>query len=185
MKQYSVYIMTNASRTLYVGVTNDLARRVYEHNQKLVPGFTEKYNITQLVWYEHFSGPYDAISREKQLKRWRREKKVALIRSENPEWKDLSQDEEPERPLDSARGDRGSRSLDCARDERGEDALPRSPDSSVIPGESDESRNPSSSRSCRAKSRHLSEETARFAPITRGDESACSLHDARGDKGKG
>jgi len=107
MRQYSVYIMTNASHTLYVGVTNDLARRIYEHKQKLVPGFTEKYNITQLAWYEHFSSPFDAISREKQIKRWRREKKVALIRSQNPEWKDLSQDEEPERPLDSARGDVG------------------------------------------------------------------------------
>gem|GEM_PF-350262 len=124
-KQYSVYIMTNASRTLYVGVTNDLARRVYEHKQKLVPGFTNKYNITQLVWYEHFHSPYDAIAREKQLKRWRRDKKTALIRSQNPEWKDLSQDEESERPLDYARGDKGK---------------------AVIPSESDESRNLSSKR---------------------------------------
>ncbi len=92
MKQYSVYIMTNASRTLYIGMTNDLARRVSEHRQKLVPGFTSKYNITQLVWYEHFGSPSDAISREKQLKGWRREKKMALIRSMNPDWKDLGLD---------------------------------------------------------------------------------------------
>jgi len=82
--------MTNASHTLYVGVTNDLARRVSEHKQKAVPGFTSKYNITQLVWYEHFGSPSDAISREKQLKGWRREKKTALIRSLNPDWRDLS-----------------------------------------------------------------------------------------------
>ena len=67
MKQYSVYITTNASRTLYVGVTNDLARRVQEHRQKLVPGFTSKCKITQLVWYESFGRPADAIACEKQL----------------------------------------------------------------------------------------------------------------------
>jgi len=104
MRQYSVYILTNPSRTLYVGVTNNLARRVQEHKQKLVPGFTSKYNITKLVWYEHFSSPYDAISREKQLKGWRREKKLALIRSLNPDWTDLGE-EQTERPLDCARGD--------------------------------------------------------------------------------
>jgi putative endonuclease len=104
MRQYSVYIMTNDSRTLYVGVTNNLARRAQEHKDKLVPGFTSKYNITQLVWYEHFDGPNDAISREKQLKGWRREKKVALIRSMNPDWSDLSL-EDAERPFDSAQGD--------------------------------------------------------------------------------
>lgn len=103
-KQYSVYIMTNASRTFYIGVTNNLARRVSGHKQKLVPGFTSKYNITQLVWYEHFGSPSDAISREKQLKGWRREKKTALIHSMNPGWKDLAL-EEPERPFDSAQGD--------------------------------------------------------------------------------
>jgi putative endonuclease len=106
MKQYSVYMMTNDSHTLYLGVTGNLARRVYEHKQKLVPGFTKKYNITQLVWYEHFGNPSDAITREKQLKRWRRDKKIALIRSQNPDWKDLSLDEESERPLDYARGDK-------------------------------------------------------------------------------
>ena len=104
MKQYSVYIMTNESRTLYIGVTNDLARRMQEHKQKLVPGFTSKYNIAQLVWYENFGRPSDAIAREKQLKGWRREKKLALIRSLNPSWQDLSRDED-ERALDCARGD--------------------------------------------------------------------------------
>jgi putative endonuclease len=97
--------MTNASRTLYIGVTNNLARRVQEHKRKLVPGFTSKYNMTQLAWYEHFTKPYDAISREKQLKGWRREKKLALIRSLNPDWADLGE-EQIERPLDYTRGDR-------------------------------------------------------------------------------
>ena len=97
--------MTNASRTLYIGVTNDLARRVQEHKQKLVPGFTNRYNITQLVWYESFGRPADAIACEKQLKGWRREKKLALICSLNPGWQDLSRDE-AERPLDCARGDK-------------------------------------------------------------------------------
>jgi putative endonuclease len=105
MRQYSVYIMTNDSHTLYIGVTNNLTRRVYEHKHKLAPGFTSKYNITQLVWHESFSNPRDAIAREKQLKCWRREKKVALIRAMNPGWCDLAGDEDTERPLDPARGD--------------------------------------------------------------------------------
>ena len=91
-KQWYVYIMTNSSSTLYVGMTNDLQRRVFEHKHKLVPGFTRRYNITQLVYYEVYGRPLDAIEREKQIKRWRREKKVALIRSENPRWLDLAAD---------------------------------------------------------------------------------------------
>ncbi len=90
MKQYYVYIMTNKSRTLYTGVTNDLGRRVYEHKQKLVPGFTSKYNITRLVYFETTEDIRAAIEREKQIKGWLRSKKVALIESENPEWRDLS-----------------------------------------------------------------------------------------------
>jgi putative endonuclease len=73
-----------------LGITNNLERRVYEHKMKLVPGFTARYNITRLVYAETFPNPRMAIEREKQLKGWRREKKVALIESENPGWKDLS-----------------------------------------------------------------------------------------------
>ncbi len=88
--QYYVYILTNRSGTLYVGVTNDLERRVYEHKNKLVPGFTSKYNVTQLANFEQTSDVESAIAREKQIKGWRRAKKVALIESSNPQWKDLS-----------------------------------------------------------------------------------------------
>ena len=90
VNQYYVYIMTNKSRTLYTGVTNDLERRVYEHKQKLVPGFTAKYNITRLVYFEVTQDIQAAIAREKQIKGWLRSKKIALIESVNPEWKDLS-----------------------------------------------------------------------------------------------
>ena len=84
--------MTNATRTLYIGVTNDLMRRVYEHRQKLVDGFSKKYNITMLMYHESTSDVQAAIAREKQLKGWRRSKKVALIESLNPRWKDLAQE---------------------------------------------------------------------------------------------
>jgi putative endonuclease len=84
-KQYYVYIMTNRSRTLYVGVTNDLERRVYEHKQKLILGFTQRYNITQLVYYEATSDVRSALAREKQIKGWLRAKKIALIESANAE----------------------------------------------------------------------------------------------------
>jgi putative endonuclease len=90
--QYFVYIMTNNSRTLYTGVTNDLNRRVYEHRHKLVEGFTKRYNITRLVCFEATSDVRAAISREKQIKGWLRSKKIALIESMNPEWRDLSED---------------------------------------------------------------------------------------------
>jgi len=92
MPNYFVYIMSNASRTLYVGVTNNLERRVYEHKQKLTDGFTSKYNITQLVYYEETPDIYAAITREKQIKGWLRARKVALIESMNPTWTDLSND---------------------------------------------------------------------------------------------
>ena len=92
MRQYSVYIMTNRSRTLYTGVTNDLERRVYEHRQKVGSRFTSKYNITRLAYYENYSDIRDAIAREKQIKGWRRAKKIALIESVNPQWRDLSAD---------------------------------------------------------------------------------------------
>jgi putative endonuclease len=83
--------MTNASRTLYVGVTNDLMRRVHEHKNKLVHGFTSRYNIRSLAYYESTSSVDAALQREKQIKGWLRSKKVALIASTNPEWKDLSE----------------------------------------------------------------------------------------------
>jgi putative endonuclease len=84
--------MTNARRTLYVGVTNDLIRRVYEHKNKLVEGFTKKYNITYLVYYEETPSVEAAILREKQLKGWLGKRKVDLINSFNPQWKDLALD---------------------------------------------------------------------------------------------
>ena len=89
-KQYYVYIMTNRSGTLYIGVTGDLLRRVHQHKTKRVSGFTAKYNLTLLVYYETGSDIREAIAREKQLKGWRRSKKLALIRSSNPKWNDLS-----------------------------------------------------------------------------------------------
>ena len=89
-RQYFVYIMTNAARTLYVGVTNDLVRRVYEHKEKLVPGFASRYNLTWLAYYEETSDVWSAIAREKQIKGWRRSKKVELIESMNPRWTDLA-----------------------------------------------------------------------------------------------
>ena len=89
-RQYYVYILTNKSHTLYTGVTSDLERRVYDHKKKLVPGFTSKYNITQLVYFDETQDIQAAISREKQIKGWLRRKKIALIESVNPEWKDLS-----------------------------------------------------------------------------------------------
>ena len=90
MNTYSVYIMASKSRTLYTGVTNNLERRVLEHRCKLVPGFTARYNIDRLVYYEVCGDPRAAISREKQIKGWTRLRKVALIESLNRDWKDLS-----------------------------------------------------------------------------------------------
>ena len=82
--------MTNFSKTLYIGVTNNLEKRVYEHKNKMVEGFTKKYNITKLVYFEETNDVNSAIAREKQLKGWLRKKKVALIGSVNPKWRDLS-----------------------------------------------------------------------------------------------
>ena len=88
--QYYVYIMTNKnSRVLYTGITNDLKRRVYEHREKFVSGFTEKYNVTKLVYYEILEDPENAILREKQIKAGSRQKKIDLIKSFNKEWNDL------------------------------------------------------------------------------------------------
>ena len=90
MRSYYVYIMTNRSRTLYLGVTNDLHRRVFEHKKSLIVGFTRKYKVNHLVYYEETADVITAISREKQLKGWVRTRKIALIESINPEWEDLS-----------------------------------------------------------------------------------------------
>ncbi len=89
MKTFYVYIMTNRSRMLYTGVTNNLKRRVWEHKRKMVEGFTQKYNMTKSVDFETGSDIRAAIAREKQIKGWLRAKKIALIESVNPHWKDL------------------------------------------------------------------------------------------------
>jgi len=91
-KQYFVYIMTNKSGTLYTGVTNNLIQRVYQHKNKLIDGFTKKYNIQNLIYFETFSDVTSAIAREKTIKGWLRKKKIALINSINPQWNDLSKD---------------------------------------------------------------------------------------------
>ena len=88
MREYYVYIVTNGARTLYIGVTNDLVRRVYEHKQKLIAGFTKKYNITFLVYHETTSSVEAARVRERQLKGWRRDRKIALIETFNNRWRD-------------------------------------------------------------------------------------------------
>jgi Predicted endonuclease containing a URI domain len=90
LKSYYVYIMTNPSKTLYVGVTNNLELRVRQHKLKQIPGFTTRYNITQLVYYEETSDVLVAIAREKTIKGWLRAKKIALIETINPAWNDLS-----------------------------------------------------------------------------------------------
>ena len=89
-RNYYVYIMANRTRMLYTGVTNNLERRVYEHKNRITTGFTSKYNLNRLVYYESYFQVRDAIAREKQIKGWLRTKKIALIQSLNPEWKDLS-----------------------------------------------------------------------------------------------
>jgi putative endonuclease len=90
MKRYFVYILTNVSKTIYTGMTNDLERRIYEHKQKMIPGFSKRYNLSKLVYFEDATDVKQAISREKQIKGWLRKKKIALIESMNPKWQDLS-----------------------------------------------------------------------------------------------
>ena len=92
MAVYHIYILASASGVLYIGVTNHLERRVTEHKQQLCPGFTKKYEVLRLVYFEPFGDVRNAISREKQLKRWRRSKKLALIRATNQKFRDLSED---------------------------------------------------------------------------------------------
>ncbi len=93
MGNYYVYILTNwNNKVIYIGVTNDLRRRLYEHKNELIDGFTKKYHVHKLVYYEHTSDVRAAIAREKQLKGWLRAKKNALVETMNPQWKDLSEE---------------------------------------------------------------------------------------------
>jgi len=92
-KQYYVYILTNKSnKVLYIGVTNNLVRRMFEHKNKLVEGFAKKYNLTKLVYYDLTNDVESAINREKQLKNWHRDWKINLITQVNPKWRDLSKE---------------------------------------------------------------------------------------------
>jgi putative endonuclease len=87
---YYVYILASRKDgAIYVGITNDIVRRIYEHRTKVIQGFTSKYNITRLVWFEIYDDPISAISREKELKKWKRVWKVQLIEAQNPQWNDL------------------------------------------------------------------------------------------------
>ncbi len=91
--KYYVYLLSSKKNgTLYIGVTNDLERRMFEHKNKLVSGFTAKYNVNKLMYFEDFQYVNDALKREKQLKNWNRQWKIDLIEKENKEWKDLSID---------------------------------------------------------------------------------------------
>ncbi len=91
-KSYCVYIMSNISKMLYVGVTNNLEKRVLEHKSKLISGFTQKYNLFKLVYFESSGNVRKAIAREKQIKSWHRSRKVALVENMNPQWRDLAED---------------------------------------------------------------------------------------------
>jgi putative endonuclease len=90
-KAIYVYVLASRTRRLYVGVTNDLTRRVWQHRSGAIPGFTKKYSITRLVYFEPFDDPTTAIRREKQLKSWARVKKLALVESMNPVWADYAE----------------------------------------------------------------------------------------------
>lgn len=90
-KTYYVYILTNKSNSvLYIGMTSDLAKRCWEHKSKVVPGFTQKYNVTKLVYFAIFEDAYEAVTYERKLKGWLRRKKIDLISKHNPEWNELS-----------------------------------------------------------------------------------------------
>jgi putative endonuclease len=90
MVAYYVYLLASGKHgTLYLGVTNDLVRRIYEHRTKAVTGFTSRYGVNRLVWFEPHGDPVSAITREKQIKKWHRDWKIALIEQDNPDWADL------------------------------------------------------------------------------------------------
>jgi putative endonuclease len=87
---FYVYLLASRKQgTLYLGVTRDLVRRVYQHREKLTRGFTSRYDVRRLVWFEVYDDPINAITREKEIKKWRRAWKIALIEKDNPEWRDL------------------------------------------------------------------------------------------------
>ena len=90
-KTYYVYILASVSRVLYVGMTSKIRTRTRQHKEKQVKGFTARYNVSRLMYYEVYGDVFTAIEREKQIKRWRREKKIALIEKENSDWVDLSE----------------------------------------------------------------------------------------------
>ena len=116
MNQYYVYIMSSFRGTLYIGVTNDLIRRAYEHRHKLMSGFTSRYNVSRLVYYEASENVESAIAREKQIKGWLRSKKVALIESFNLDWADLAEGwyDHPPQILRFAQGDKvGCGKMSC------------------------------------------------------------------------
>ena len=90
-EKYYVYLLTNwNNKVIYVGITNELTRRIYKHKNKMIKGFTEKYNVKKLVYFEETQDVNTAIEREKEIKKWRREKKNRLVNSMNPNWDDLS-----------------------------------------------------------------------------------------------
>ena len=91
-RSYYVYIMSNVSKTLYIGVTNNLERMVFQHRMKETDGFAKQYNTTMLIFMEEFPDPTSAMAREKQLKNWNRAKKLWLVERQNPEWRDLAKD---------------------------------------------------------------------------------------------
>jgi putative endonuclease len=92
MRTYYIYIMASRSRVLYIGVTNDLARRVNEHKRGFNAGFTSRYRVTRLVYFEEFADIRDAIAREKAIKGWKRSRKISLVEARNPPWEDLAKD---------------------------------------------------------------------------------------------
>ncbi|HCS78582.1 TPA: endonuclease [Patescibacteria group bacterium] len=92
-KRYFVYILRNHSGNFYIGITSNLTKRVWEHKNKLVKSYTEKYNIDQLIYYEVYQEPLAAIAREKQLKNWNRKKKILLITKENPKFEEITLDQ--------------------------------------------------------------------------------------------
>ena len=110
MKTFHVYIMASASRVLYIGVTGDLLRRDREHKEMRAPGFTARYRVTELVYFEAFGDSRIAIAREKQIKGWLRARKIALIESFNPHWRDLAAELQPPTPNAKSQRDSSLRS---------------------------------------------------------------------------
>jgi putative endonuclease len=103
-RTYFTYMVASRSRTIYIGVTGDLHKRVFQHKRKTYEGFTDTYNCNRLVWFERYMDPSNAIAREKQLKGWVRAKKIVLIERENPTWEDLSAQWYTAEQLDLTRG---------------------------------------------------------------------------------